>query len=112
MANGYKDVGPGYDYMVLEGIGIDPAKAREYIHSNKPTYPEFEKWLAAQPGVKLNAATIAKVNASISGYNHEESVRKTILAASGIPDEGKILGAIGLNNLDDWNEIHATLSKS
>jgi len=112
LADGYKDIGPGYDFMVFEGIGIDPDKAREFIHSQKPSYPEFEKWVAAYPGVKLDAATIAELNASISGYHHEQSVRSSILSASGIQDEGKILDAINLNNLDDWCEIHEALTKA
>ncbi len=112
LADGYKDIGPGYDFMVFEGIGIDPDKAREFIHSQKPSYPEFEKWVVAYPGVKLDSATVAAVNASISGYNHEESVRKSILSASGLPDEGEILDAVSLNNLDDWTEIHTALTRA
>jgi hypothetical protein len=110
LADGYTDVGPGYDFMLFEAIGIDPDKAREFIHSQKPSYSEFEKWVVAYPGVKLDPATITAINAAITGYNHEESVRKSILSASEIPDDGAILDAINLNNLDDWNETHAALT--
>lgn len=112
LADGYSDVGPGYDFMLLEAIGIDPEDARTFIHSEKPSYPEFEKWIATYPGVKLDAATIDAVNAAIIGYNHTDPIRQSILSASGIPDDGSILDAINLNNLDDWNATHAALKGS
>jgi hypothetical protein len=82
----------------------------KFIHEKKPTYPQFETWIKGQPGVKLDAASIAKINAAITGYIHADATRKSILDANGIKDEGKIKDAINLNNLDDWKEFHAALT--
>jgi hypothetical protein len=102
----YPSCGQGYDQMVLSGLGLDKAAFESFIASSKPTYPEFEAWVLEQSGGSLDAAAVAKLNAAIIGYNHADDVRTSILGASGIPDEGKILDAVMLNNLDDWQSFH------
>ena len=57
----------------------------------------------------LNQAAVDKLNADIAGYNHDDDTRGSILGASGIGDDGSILDAVNLNNLDDWYELHANL---
>lgn len=110
LADGYGDISPGYDTMVLGAIGVDPEKARSFIREKKPTYIQFEAWIRAYPGVKLDKATVYKNNSAILGYIHKDEVRKGILAASGLPDDGSILpGAVDLNNLDDWQEFHKSV---
>ena len=111
LADGYKDIGPGYDFMVLGAIGISPDAARAYIHSAKPSYFEFEKWIRSQPGVKLDQATINASNAAVIGYNHGDDVRKGILGAAGLPDEGRFKDAVTLNCFDDLIEAHAAAVK-
>ena len=67
---------------------------------------------SARRGFSRNAAVrsipkaVANLNASIAGYHHKDEVRKTILDANGISDDGTILDAINLNNLDDWLGFH------
>jgi hypothetical protein len=102
----YPSCGNGYDGMVLAGLGLDKAAFEAFIADSKPSYPEFEAWVLAQSGGSLDAAAVEKLNASIVGYNHTDDVRAGILGACGIPDEGKILDAINLNNLDDWQAFH------
>jgi hypothetical protein len=110
LADGYPGCGKGYDQMVLDGLGLDRAATLAYIANSRPTYPQFEAWVKAQPGVKLDSATVKTLNSAIAGYHHTDNVRKDILGASGIPDTGSILDAINLNNLDDWFCFHeATL---
>lgn len=107
LADGYTDIGPGYDHMVLGAIGVDPEKAKAFIRQNKPTYAKFEAWIRAYPGVKLDKATIYKSNVAVQGYIHGDDTRKGILAGAGLPDDGSSNpGAIDLNNLDDWTEFH------
>jgi Domain of unknown function (DUF5069) len=101
----YPSCGQGYDQMVLDGLGLDKAAFESFI-ATKPTYPQLEAWVLAQSGGSLDAAAVAKLNAAITGYNHTDEVRTTILTANEIPDEGKILDAINLNNLDDWLSFH------
>jgi hypothetical protein len=111
LADGYKDIGPGYDFMVLEAIGISPDAARTYIHSAKPSYFAFEKWISAQPGAKLDKATIDASNAAVVGYHHDDEDRIGILAAAGLPDDGRFQDAVTLNSFDDWTEAHAAVVK-
>lgn len=102
----YPSCGQGYDQMVLDALGLDKIAFESFIAESKPTYPECEAWILAQSGGSLDAAAVAKLNAAITGYNHADDVRASILSANGIADEGKILDAINLNNLDDWQSFH------
>ena len=69
---------------------------------------QYEAWVASQPGVKLDAASVGALNSAISGYHHGDDVRATICATAGIPDDAAApKDAVNLNNLDDWAEFHA-----
>lgn len=105
----YPSCGQGYDQMVLDGLGIDKAAFEDFIGTRKPTYPQLETWILAQSGGALDATAVAKLNVAIAGYNHSDTVRASILGTCEIPDEGKILDAINLNNLDDWHSFHQTV---
>ncbi len=102
----YPGCGKGYDQMVLDGLGLDREAFLAFI-ATKPTYPQTEAWVLAQKGGALDAAAVAALNAAIIGYNHADDTRTSILAASGIADDGKILDALNLNNLDDWQSFYA-----
>ena len=105
LADGYKNCGPGYDLMVLDALGVSQQALVDFVASKKPSYVEFEKFFADN-ATKLNPASIAEINAAITGYQHADETRKSILAAVGLPD-GKPTDAVNLNNLDDWQEFHA-----
>ena len=112
LASGYPGIGPGYDSMVIAGLGLNADEVKKFIAEAKPTYPQFEAWIKKQPGVNLSRANIHKLNLSIAGYIHDDATRKAILTANNLPDDGSILpDAINLNNLDDWNEFHAAVLK-
>ncbi len=107
LAAGYPCAGQGYDQMVIDALGLDREAVLKFITDMRPTYPEFEKWVKTQPGVKLDPASIEALNASIRGYLHEDETRQTILAANGLPDDASApRDAVTLNNLDDWFEMH------
>lgn len=105
----YPACGMGYDQMVLDALGLNKETTLAYIADNSPTYPQFEAWVLEQSGGSLDADTVAKLNAAIEGYNHDDDTRKGILDANGLEDDGSILDAVNLNNLDDWCEFHASL---
>jgi hypothetical protein len=110
LADGYPGIGKGYDMMVVQALGLNADAVKKFI-ATQPTYPQFEAWIKKQPGVKLDKATIHKLNVSIAGYIHEDATRKSILGANGITDESSVCpDAINLNNLDDWKEFHAALT--
>jgi hypothetical protein len=93
--------------MVCNGLNLNPDALKKFIAESKPTYPQFEAWIKKQPGVKLDKATIHKLNVAIQGYIHDDATRKGILGASGLADDGSVLpDAVNLNNLDDWYEFH------
>jgi len=104
IADGYPGIGAGYDSMVIAGLGLDTEAVRSYITNEKPSYTQFEAWISAQEGAKLDSASIDELNASIAGYNHDADTKAGILSACGIdagPDD-----AVNLNNLDDWQEFY------
>ena len=105
----YPACGGGFDQMVLDGLGLDKDATLAYIRDNSPTYPQLETWILEQSGGSLDAGAVAELNAAISGYNHDDDTRGSILGASGIEDDGSLLDAVNLNNLDDWYELHANL---
>ena len=109
LADGYPECGGGYDQMVLDGLGIDKDSALDYIKSNSPSYTQFEKWVVGQRGGSIPQSEIDASNAAIRGYNHDDETRKSILSAAGMEDDGSILDAVNLNNIDDWTEFHNSL---
>ena len=102
----YPAIGGGYDQMVLDGIGIDKEAFVSFMDS-KPTYPHLEKWILDQKGGSLDGDAVKTLNDSIVGYNHDDSTRQGTLGGAGIEDNGSILDAINLNNLEDWSDFHA-----
>jgi hypothetical protein len=107
LASGYPGVGKGYDQMVIDGLGLKNDAVVNFIKTSRPTYPQFESWIKKQPGVRLDKASVEKLNASIRGYIHDDATRKSILGANGIPDDTTApRDAVNLNNLDDWKEFH------
>ena len=109
LAAGYPGCGKGYDGMTLGALGVDEAAVKDFVKSKKPTYPQFEAWIKAN-GKSVTADAIAKHNAAVTGYIHDDATRKGILSASGLPD-GSPKDAVNLNNLDDWFEFHQAVLK-
>ncbi len=109
LADGYPGCGPGYDQMVIDGLGLRRDAVLDFLKTQRPTYPQFEAWIRQQPGVRLDAASIAKLNAAITGYLHDDATRQAILSANGLTDGPR--DAVNLNNLDDWKEFHAAVLK-
>ena len=99
----YPGCGKGYDGMTLAALSIKEEDFLAFIKDSKPSYTQLEAWVKAYPGAKLTKADIYKHNAAILGYIHGDDVRKGILAAAGLPDDGGVNpGAVDLNNVDDW----------
>lgn len=112
IADGYPGIGAGYDSMVLGALNLNPDEVKKFLGESKPTYPQFEAWIKRQPGVKLDKASIHKLNVAIAGYIHSDDTRASILSANGLADDGSILpDAVNLNNLDDWFEFHQAVLK-
>ncbi len=107
LAPGYPGCGKGYDQMVIDGLGLQREAVLDFIKSSRPTYPQFEAWVKKQPGAKLDKGSIDKLNSAIRGYIHDDETRKSVLSASGLPDDSHACrDAVNLNNLDDWKEFY------
>ncbi|MFI5356625.1 MAG: DUF5069 domain-containing protein [Opitutales bacterium] len=103
----YPGVGKGYDQMTINALGLKTDAVVNFIKSKHPTYPQFEAWIKAQPGVKLDQAAISAHNAAVRGYIHDDATRKGILANNGLPDDASaVKDAVRLNDLDSWQELH------
>lgn len=112
LAPGYPGAGKGYDQMVIDALGLNRDAVIDFIKTARPTYPQFETWIKKQPGVKLDKASVDKINGAIRGYIHDAETRKSILGANGIPEDATAArDAINLNNLDDWKEFHEAVLK-
>lgn len=109
LPEGYKATGPGFDYMILEGLGLDPDEVRDYIFTEKPSYLAFEKWIEDHPDSDTSPGNIEKVNAVVVERKKAPESRAKMLAENGLPDDAPIFDSIMLNNLDDWREIYAAL---
>lgn len=108
LAQSYPGIGKGFDQMVLNGLGLKADAMRKFISEQRPTYAQFETWIKAQPGAKLDRASVHKLNQSILNYHHDDATRKEILSTAGYTDNGSVLGsAVELNALDDWQAFHA-----
>jgi len=106
LAPGYPGAGHGYDQMVIDGLGLNRDAVIDYVKKSKPTYCQFEAWVKKN-ATKMDRASVEKLNASIRGYNHDDSTRKSILGANGLSDDVSApKDAVNLNNLDDWKEFH------
>ncbi len=110
LPEGYDECGMGFDQMTLDGLKIDRDAAVAYIKDNKPSYAQFEAWVVEQRGGSIPADEIEASNAAIRGYNHADDTRQEILGAAGVNDDGSILDAVNLNNLDDWTELHSSVT--
>ena len=107
LAAGYPGIGKGYDQMVLDALGLKNEAVVDYIKTQRPSYCEFEAWIKKQPGVKVDKASIEKLNSAIRGYIHDDGTRKSILGANKLADDASACrDAVNLNNLDDWKEFH------
>lgn len=102
----YPGAGQGYDQMTIDALGLKRDAVLAFIKEQSPTYPQFEKWIKKQKGVRLDPQTIKKHNKAVLGYNHDAKTRKGILKSNGLRDDGSILDAVHLNDLDSWQEFH------
>src|SRR5664279_4244412 len=78
LAAGYPGIGRGFDAMTCAALGLDEQAVKDFIKSSKPTYPQFEAWVK-KTGKTVTADAIAKHNAAVTGYQHDDDTRKGIL---------------------------------
>jgi hypothetical protein len=111
LADGYPAVGTGFDQMVLDGLGLKKEAVVDYIKRSHPAYCQFEAWIKEQPGVKLDSASVSRLNDSIRSYNHDDGTVQSVLGENGLPADLGIRDAVTLNRIDDWKGFHQAMLK-
>jgi hypothetical protein len=111
LADDYPAIGTGFDKMVLDGLGLRKEAVTEFISKSRPTYCQFEAWIKDQPGVRLDSASIARLNESIRSYNHDVGTVQAVLGENGLPSDIGIRDAVTLNRTDDWKCFHDAVLK-
>ncbi|HJZ69519.1 MAG TPA: DUF5069 domain-containing protein [Blastocatellia bacterium] len=111
LADGYPAVGTGFDQMVLEGLGLRKEAVVGFIRESHPTYCRFEAWIKEQPGVRLDSASIARLNESIRGFSHDDGTVQAVLGENELPSDIGIRDAVTLNRIDDWKCFHEAVLK-
>ena len=97
---GYKDIRPGFDFMVLEGLKLEPDTVRDYIVENRPTYLQFEDWIRSQARVDLSPENVARVNVIVVERQKAGESRARMLKELGLPEDCGISDSIMMNNLE------------
>lgn len=105
LPEGYRCGDGGSDGELVEAMGIDLVAMRAYIASEKPSYIPFEGWL------RKNARTVTPYNLSDINDGFETFVmpeprRSAWTERFGLPNYHI---ATRLNELDDWDLVHAQI---
>jgi hypothetical protein len=108
LAEGYRAGEGGFDGMLLEALGIDPAEAVAFVTNSQPTYVAFEAW------IKENAKPESLTSEAIGAFNDRILTRPRkepaeLLATVGLPASDTEWLVTDLNDLDDWNTFHESL---
>lgn len=113
LAEGYDEVGAGFDQMTLDALGLDKAKTIAFVREQHPTYMQFEDWVVAQNGGNVSKDAIAKHNAAITGYDHDGTFVDPAEARKelGISNP-TFANAVTINTVDDLNSLYKQISAS
>lgn len=107
LAPGYPGIGKGFDQMVVDALGLTADAVKKFVAEKRPTYAQFEAWVKAQPGVKLDRNNVHRLNTAILNYHHAEELSREIRAATGYKEDGSVTSsACELNALEDWQSFH------
>ncbi len=102
----YAAAGPGFDQMVLDGLGIDRSSFLAFIRKERPSYAALEEWIRADFGGTPSRDSVAAINRALISYQHAPEVREEILNDCGFSKDSAITDALTLNQLDDLAAFH------
>jgi hypothetical protein len=103
LPDGYDECGAGFDAMTLSALGLDRDKTIAFVRQQRPSYMEFEEWVASNG--KIDRAAIEKHNAAVLGYNHSDELGAAMRASSKI-NKASVKDAVMLNTIEDLDELH------
>ncbi len=105
LAEGYDECGPGFDAMTINNLNLAKDRVVQFVRDHKPTYMQFEQWVAKESGGKLDPEAVRKHNEAVNGYCHNEDLATQMRQSSGIPHD-HIKDAVTLNTVEDLDELH------
>ena len=103
----YFDDYKGFNKRVVDGLGLDPEPWFAFLKT-LPTYLQAEQYVKDH-AAKLDAASIAAVNAEVASLPRPEENAAKVRAAVGLAD-ASVNNSAMLINLDDWYAIHKELT--
>jgi hypothetical protein len=106
LPEGYRHGNGGTDEALLTALGLDLGAFTGYIAREAPDYQTCETWVRANAR-DAAPATIEAFNSHVLGFEMPEPRRSDWTARFGL--DGTYSRAVGLNQLDDWDEIHQHL---
>jgi hypothetical protein len=106
LADGWVPDYRGFNKQIVDALRLDPTEFFNYLAS-LPSYPETERWIASH-GAKLDQVTIEAANEGILTKERSEEAAAPLRARLGLTDSTYARSA-RLNDLDDWDALHAWL---
>ena len=73
LPEGYDECGAGFDAMTISALGLDRDKVIDFVKRTKPTYIQFEEWVVAQNGGRIDPAKVEAHNAAPEKSPRERS---------------------------------------
>lgn len=104
----YDACGTGFDQLTIDDLGLKRDDVVSFIKTKRPTYIQFEEWVAANG--KTDPDTVRKHNENVRNYLHSDETGKKMRAEMGIKRDD-IKDAVTLNTLEDLHSLHTTAAK-
>ena len=95
----YPSFSPGLDQGALDALGLERDETRAYLYDERPTYMQFEDWIAAKIG-KPDPARVAAFHTRLLDRDHPQAKREGIHALTGC--DPTLKKGVLLNHLEDW----------
>lgn len=109
LAEGWNSGNRGFDSWVMDDLGIAFERFFAFL-GTLPTYAQTEAYVK-EHATKLDAASIAALNTRLTTFNMPEENGSKRRAALGI-EQTSIWNAVMLNDLDDWDCLHAVVASA
>jgi hypothetical protein len=105
LPEGYRHGDGGSDGELLRALGVEPTALLAYVGAESPDYVTLEAWLRANAAT-VSSPALAALTAELETFLMPEPRRTEWTARFGLPDYQV---ATRLNELDDWDLVHAQI---
>jgi hypothetical protein len=105
LPEGYRHGDGGSDAEVIEALGLDAAALIAYVEGESPDYVTLEAWIRDH-ATTVSSPKLDAITAEFETFLMPEPRRTEWCARFGLPDYQV---ATRLNELDDWDLVHAQI---